>query len=94
MLQGPVGQSAGSWYAVYCRGQVAKNSIGEKIEQARCRYVLAAAEITCKLWEEATNPQTALPDELRRYAISHEQVFRLCGGLESVMIDFIIPTSM
>lgn len=94
VLQGPVGQSAGPWYAVYCRGQVAKNSLGEKIEQARCRYVLAAAEIACTLWEEATNPQTDLPDELRSYAISHEQVFRFCGGLEFVMIDFIIPSSM
>jgi GR25 family glycosyltransferase involved in LPS biosynthesis len=61
MLQGPVGQSAGPWYAVYCRGQVAKNSIGEKIEQARCRYVLAAAEITCKLWEEQLTRKPSCP---------------------------------
>lgn len=89
MLQGPVGQSAGPWYAVYCRGQVAKNSIGEKIEQARCRYVLAAAEVVCKLCEDATNPQTDLPEELRRYAISHEQVFRFSGGVELCMVAFL-----
>lgn len=89
MLQGPVGQSAGPWYAVYCRGQVARNSLGEKIEQARCRYVLASAEIACSLWEDAVNPQTNLPDELRRYAISHEQVFRFAGGLELCMVDFV-----
>jgi hypothetical protein len=65
MLRGPVGQSAGPWYAVYCRGQVAKNSLGKKIEQARCRYVLASAEIAYSLWEDAINPQTDLPDELR-----------------------------
>ena len=94
MLQGPVGQSAGPWYAVYCRGQVAKNSLGERIEQARCRYVLASAEIACSLWEDAVNPQTDLPNELRRYAISHEQVLRFCGGLELMMVDFIVPSSM
>ena len=91
MLQGPVGQSAGPWYAVYCRGQAAKNSFGVKIEQARCRYVLASAEVACKLWEEAVNPQTDLPHELRRYAISHEQALRFCGGLELVMVDFVVP---
>lgn len=91
MLQGPVSQSAGPWYAVYCRGQVAKNSLGVKIEQARCRYVLASAEVACKLWEEAVNPQADLPEELRRYVVSHEQVFRFCGGLELVMVDFVVP---
>lgn len=89
MLQGPVNQSAGPWYAVHCQGIVAKSSKGTKIEQARCRYVFAAAEIGCKLWEEATNPQSDLPDELRRYAISHEQALRFCGGLELVMADFV-----
>lgn len=93
MLQGPVGKSAGPWYAVYCRGQVAKNGIGEKIEQARCRHVLASAEITCSLWEEAVNPQADVPEELRRYVVSHEQVFRFCGGLELVMVDFVVPSS-
>lgn len=93
MLQGPVSESAGPWYAVHCLGQVAKNSMGKKIEQARCRYVLASAEIACKLWEEAVNPQTDLPEELRRYVVSHEQVFRFCGGLELVMVDFLVPSS-
>jgi len=91
MLQRPAADTAGPWYAVHCQGVVAKNSQGIKIEQARCRYVLAAAEIGCKLWEEAVNPQSDLPDELRRYAISHEQALRFCGGLELVMVDFVVP---
>lgn len=91
MLQGPVSQSAGPWHTVYCWGQVAKNSVGVKIEQAGCRYVLASAEAACKLWEEAVNPQTNLPEELRPYVVSHEQVFRFCGGLELVMVDFVVP---
>jgi hypothetical protein len=94
MLQGPVSQSAGPWYAVYCQGQVAKNNMGMKIEQARCRYVLAAAEVACKLWEEAVNPQAHLPEGLRRYVVSHEQVFRFCGGLELVMVDFVVPEQL
>lgn len=93
MLQGPIGQSAGPWYAVYCRGAVTKNSMGVKIEHARCRYVLAAAEVAYKLWEQAVNPQTDLPEELRRYVVNHEQVFWFCGGLELVMVDFVVPSS-
>lgn len=93
MLQRPAADSAGPWYAVHCQGVVAKNSRGKKIEQARCRYVFAAAEIACKLWEEAVNPQADLPDELRRYAISHEEVFRFCGGLELAMVDLVTPAS-
>ena len=89
MLQGPVSQSAGPWYAVYCRGAVAKNSMGVKIEQARCRYVLAAAVVACKLWKDVVNPQTDLPEDLRRYVVRHEQVFRFSGGLELAMVDFV-----
>ena len=92
MLQGPVGASAGPWYAVACKGQVAKNSEADKIELGRYRHVFASAEIAYNLWNDATDPRTDLPERLRQYVLAHELVFRFGGGLEMVMADFIMPS--
>jgi hypothetical protein len=92
MLQGPVGSSAGPWYAVTCKGEVARDSIGGKIEYGRYRYVFASAEITNNLWIDATNANTDLPERLRQYVLKHELVFRFGGGLEMVMADFVTPS--
>ena len=89
MLQGPVGASAGPWYAIASKGQVAKDSDGEKIELGRYRYVFASAEIAYNLWNDAINQSTDLPKCLRQYVLAHELVFRCCGGLEIVMSNFV-----
>lgn len=94
MLQGPVGASAGPWYAVASKGQVAKDSEGDKIELGRYRYVFASAEIAYNLWTEATDANTDLPERLRQYVLAHELVFRFGGGLEMVMADFITSNYM
>lgn len=93
MLQGPVGASAGPWYAVASRGQVAKDSEGDKIELGRYRYVFASAEIAYNLWNDATNSSTDMPERLRQYVLTHQLLFRCAGGLEMVMADFVTPSN-
>lgn len=89
ILQGQLEDNDGVWYSTYSRGSVAKGHEAGKIELGRFRFVFAAAAITVKLWEDATDPNSDLPDRLRQYVLSHALVFRHAGGIELAMCDFI-----
>lgn len=89
ILQGLVSASAGPWYAVACKVQIAKDSEGDKIKLGRYHYVFASAEISYNLWNDATKGNTDMPERLRQYMLAHELVFRFGGGMEMVMADSI-----
>ncbi len=91
-LQGQLDHSGEFWFAEQYENITANGFGRSKIEVGRLRYVFASAAITNQLWWDiATEPEVDLPDRLKEYVSSHEEVLRFSGGIELVMADFITP---